>query len=912
MFLGPLAAQVFPWRALAVLTVFLVVWWWGNHGETTGGVFAVKALKDAEIVGTFPTSVTQKRCWFMEQIHPGNKGLNIAVRWELRGPVTGDEVEAAFQQIVDRHESLRTQFTERDGEPVQEVVASVDFRISRVDLRGIPPEDRDERIRRIAIEHAEEPFDLGKPCLLRVAMIKIEPERAGLLIAVHNSVFDGYSIGVLGHELGTILQARAEGKAPDLPELALQYGDFAMWLTDYEASGAMDEEKQYWIKTLEGMRYFELPSDRPRIAAEPDNRSYAVDLPPDFETRLAEAARTLETSVFTLGTAAFSIALERFSGRSDVSFAVQVAGRNEVDLEPLIGIFTNPIVLRFDVRAGGSLNDHVRAARDVVNGALAHQTLPFDKLVQTLNPPRDPLRIPLVSVMFNLQRAFLKERRYGPVELVSVQSHSPGTLYDLNVNIVGRNSGWRMVMDYSARLFDQPTIERLSDLMLEVVDTLIHRPETGIAELAPAALAVSDAPGLHAGAPAEPGESAAMNADQGTTDTGATERPAPLLLESGNASDTKSRLAAIWSDVLALPADRVDANFFDLGGYSALALRMLARVSEQFSYRPSLHAFLADPSLGGLASLLDARSTAQATATPEVQAASGQPASPAPVGQSEIWELAELRPGSDTAPVLLTVNQPFMYQSLARELGSDCVVANIGINDTAQLAALARSGFDAAIGDAVGMVRARYGGRALMLCGLCVDGRVALGLAQGLQAKGDKITSLAMIDSWAPGAIRAFSGLARWRDRWRIRLRRLRYYLSLRRRGEIMTLDLLRQNDLVARVLSALRLAPRKGEVETLVDDVVDEFVSQTREYAFDPYDGEVLLFVTRSQGMVPRDGVLGWSKLFSPDVSVYPVNGWHGDALMRSGFERISGVLDAKARRLAKREPDGDEGHAG
>ena len=828
----------------------------------------MKTSSASEITGTFPTSITQKRAWFMEQIHPGNRGLNIAVRWELRGPASSAAVEAAFQKIVDRHEVFRTRFVERDGEPVQEVLAHVDFRLNLLDIRNVPAADREQKIRQIAIEYAEEPFDLGKAGLIRVAMVQVEAQRAALLISVHNSVFDGYSIGVLGHELGTFLEAGETGKPAVLPELVLQYGDFALWQADYEASGGFADEEAYWTRTLDGMRYFELLSDRPRTAQEPEGRSFAADLPDDFETRLARTAKALETSVFALGTAAFSVALERFSGRQDVSFAVQVAGRNDVDLEPLIGIFTNPIVLRFAVDPGATLSDHARATRDIVNGALAHQMLPFDRLVQVLNPPRDPLRIPLVSIMFNLQRAFLKERSYGAVELVSVPSHSPGTLYDLNVNIVGRNSGWRLVIDYNAHLFDEATIRLLSDILLDVLDGLMHRDGTAIGTIRSAVQKSAPRP-----APAPFREAAAP--------------AAPAVPAPAKPLDAAASLRQIWSDVLGLPPDRVEGNFFDLGGYSVLALRMLAKVGERFDQRPSLHAFLGDPTIEGLAGLLDLAET-PAIAAPVPEAPRGP-----------IWELVELRKSSAAAPVLITVNQPFMFQSLARNMASDCAVANLSVPGNDQLKTLETVGLDSGVDDALETVLARYAGRPMMFCGLCVDGRVGLRLAQRLRENGQETALVAMIDSWAPGAIKAFSRFARWRNRWRIRARRIRYYLGLRRKGEIGWADVLRKNDLAAQFLARYSDRPPRDETEVLVDATVDVLVAQTTGYQFDPYDGEVALFVTRSQAMLPRDGVMGWSKLLSADTAVYPVNGWHGDSLMRSGFDRIMGVLDAKAQRL-------------
>ena len=829
----------------------------------------MRDLSEVEAISTFPTSIGQKRCWFMEQIHPGNRGLNLAVRWELRGPATSEMVQSAFNRIIARHEILRTRFAELDGEPVQEVVDHVDFKLDLVDVRTLDKKSCADRITAIAIEHAEQPFDLGTACLLRVVMIRKSTDRAELLIAVHNAVFDGYSIGVLGHELGQILDASIRGVEPELPDLCLQYGDYAQWLQDYENSGALAEEEAYWTETLRGAPYFELPADRSRTAGEVKTAACIRALPADFEDRLAVAAKSLGTSVFALGTAAFSAALGLYSGTRDLSFAVQVAGRMDVDLEPLIGIFTNPLVLRFDVDETATLGRHAEATRDIVNGALAHQMLPFDKLVQVINPVRDPLRIPLVSIMFNLQKAFLKEGSYGDIELVSVPSHSPATLYDLSVNIVGRNAGWRLMIDYNSNLFDAASIEVFSNLLVDVFARITEAPDTRLSDI-----------------PAR-GEAVLLSSDHRVVEP---EAVTPIATKSGGAFDGHEDLRALWAELLVLPPEQImaDGNFFDLGGHSVLALRMLARVGQIFGTRPSLYAFLNAPTLCGLGELLQPeKKPAQAKRTK-------------PLAPSGIWDLIELRSGSDLAPVLLTVNQPFMYHALAREMGVDCTVANLGVPDKAALSRLRESGFDPAIAAATQVVRARYGDRPLLLCGLCVDGRVALRLAQTLQADGSQVASVAMIDTWAPGAVKAFSGMALMRDRWRIRLRRLRYYLGLRARGDIMWRDVFSQNSFVAGTLRRLGLLAKRGDVEVLVDATVDCLVSQTRRYSFKPYDGEVALFVTSSQGLVPHDGVLGWSGKLARDVAVYPVNGWHGDALTRSGFDRVFGVLEEKVKRLS------------
>lgn len=920
-----------------------------------------------EIVSRFPASVAQERCWVMEQMHPGNKGLNLAIRWELRGTAPAALVEDAFQRIVDRHEILRTRFAERDGQIWQEVVDHAAFRLTQFDLRQVPEPDQEARIHAIAVEHSAERFDLAQPLLFRVAMVRQAPERATLLVSVHNSVFDGFSIGVTGTEFGTILAALIEGREPELPDLPLHYGDYALWLRDFAQSPAMAEEESYWCNHLKDMRYFEVPGARPRRAGAPELASFILPMPASFNSAIEAASRRLGVSVFSLGTAAVAAALARFTGQGEVSFAFQDSGRDDVDLEPLIGVFTNPLVLRLPVSGTQSLVDLAQSTRATIEEALANRHLPFDRLVQKLNPPRDPLRIPLVSIMFNLQRVFLVERSYGPFEMVSVPSHSPGTMYDLHINLIGRKTGWKLLVDYNKALFDEGQIAEFSRLYIEALRRMTEAPESPVAELPlnqgaarPDAVLPSDG-GMAAavseqiGAPAQatPGPKADPAAE--TTASRAAEvfaarspdraheplaSPLPAAFAPDESEDFRA-LRHIWAELLGLPPEKVSGDFFDLGGYSVLALRMLAKLGERFGTRPSLYQFLADPTLTGVAALVGietpkagARPTepigqAQALAKPPAQPAPMASASPAPgtappesapplaqrkaeradpanqvsaapsrapSAEAPLWSLFELRRAKAGAPVLLTINQTFLYQAVSRDIAAEAVVANLVLPDAKALARQEALGFDRAMELAADQVLARYSERPLLLCGLCVDGRLAMRLAQILSARGHQPACVAMIDTWAPGETAAMSALSRFGDRWITRAKRAAHYLGLTLRGKLSVRDFFGQFRLT-RALTGYREA--EPEMAKLVADTVDQLVRQTRRYSFAPYDGAVILFTTDAQHAMGRDGVLGWSRLLAADLVHHPVSGWHGDAVARSGFDRIALVLDARLRRL-------------
>jgi len=362
-----------------------------------------------EIIARFPLSTTQQRCWFLDQMQPGNPALNVAVRWEVTGTLREADLEQAFQTVINRHEILRTRFVEVDGVPEQQVVEQVMFKLDVIDLRTIHQADQEHRLEEVALDFSDKRFDLSQPGLIRAALIKLAADKAMLVYVVHQTCFDGFSIRVLGQELGTAAAAIAKGQSPDLPDLPLQYGDYSLWQGDYLASGVLAEETAYWLKTLDNLTYFEVPPDKPR----PGVKSTKVDhvfriLPADFGENLEKTAKRLGVSTFTFGTAIFSACLARVTGERDILFGTQIAGRLDTDLEGLIGVFINNMVLRFDADLSKSVTDHVASAKTVVEGALSHQTMPFNVLVERLNPRRDPSRTPLNTLRADDGRGYTR------------------------------------------------------------------------------------------------------------------------------------------------------------------------------------------------------------------------------------------------------------------------------------------------------------------------------------------------------------------------------------------------------------------------------------------------------------------------------------------------------------------------
>ena len=295
----------------------------------------------------FPCSSSQQRCWFIHSLSPGGSVLNVALRWEITGRFDASTIEQAFQTIINRHEILRTRFVEKDGEPVQEVARVIDFHLGVVDLTDIPEARQRDEAMALGHREAQLAFDIGQLPPIRVTLLRLSADHAVLLVTVHQIVFDGWSIRILAQEFGAIAAALDAKRPHGLPEPLLQYGDYCLWQKEYFASGSFEAETAYWKNKLAGAPYFEIVPDYER----PGQLTYggeilAAILPPELGAKLEEAARKRNLTLFSFGCAVTALMLHRYSGVTDVSFGTQIAGRDEVDLENLIGIFLNNLVMK--------------------------------------------------------------------------------------------------------------------------------------------------------------------------------------------------------------------------------------------------------------------------------------------------------------------------------------------------------------------------------------------------------------------------------------------------------------------------------------------------------------------------------------------------------------------------------------
>ena len=356
--------------------------------------------------GNLPLSFAQQRLWFLDRLLPNKAAYNIPTVWRLRGQLDALALERSLNELVARHETLRTRFVLSGDAPVQVIEPPSAVALPITDLSAMPQAEREARARQITDTEARQPFDLEAGPLLRAQLLRLAAEEHLLLLNVHHIVSDGWSMGVLWRELSSGYNAFVSGHAPDLPRLPIQYADYAVWQREWLQGEVLEGQLAYWKEKLADLSTLELPTDRPR----PPVPSYqgahlTFDLPAPLTQALKELGRREGATLFMTLLAAFQVLLHRYSGQEDIAVGTPIAGRGRTELEGLIGFFVNTLVLRSDLAGNPAFTELLARVRETALGAYTHQDLPFEKLVEELSPSRDISRNPLFQVMFVLQNA---------------------------------------------------------------------------------------------------------------------------------------------------------------------------------------------------------------------------------------------------------------------------------------------------------------------------------------------------------------------------------------------------------------------------------------------------------------------------------------------------------------------------
>ncbi|MCP4654206.1 MAG: amino acid adenylation domain-containing protein, partial [bacterium] len=432
-----------------------------------------------------PLSFAQQRLWFLDRFEPGSALSNHPATLRLTGHLDPEALGRALSEIVRRHEVLRTRFETVEGKPVQVIRPASAVPLPMLDLSRLGDPQRRAEARRLALDEARRPFDLAQGPVLRVRLLRSTPQEHTLLVTVHHIAFDDGSLEVFLHELAALYPALSAGRSPGLPELPVQYADFATWQRQWPAE-LRERQLAYWRGELAGLPVLELPGDRPRPAVQSLRATtQPLSLPAQLGRRLPELSAQHGTTLCLTLLSAFQVLLARTSGQSQLAVGLPVDGRDRPELEALVGLFTNTLVLRGDLWDDPSFVEHLARVRERSLAACAHHELPFELLVEELEPERNLSQNPVVQVLFVLRRnPFAPLRELAPGLGLEVAGVATGTaLYELTLALEEDGDELRGVLEYNPDLYDATTLRRMADHFRILLAGVASAPQRRLSEL---------------------------------------------------------------------------------------------------------------------------------------------------------------------------------------------------------------------------------------------------------------------------------------------------------------------------------------------------------------------------------------------------------------------------------------------
>ncbi|MHC4617196.1 MAG: non-ribosomal peptide synthetase [Planctomycetota bacterium] len=434
--------------------------------------------------GQAELSFAQQRLWFLDQLVPGNPFYNIplAIRYEIWLNI--EAFERAIHELIQRHESLRTTFIANDGNPLQVIASRLTIPLPVYDLRGMPEHAREAEALRLASDEASKPFDLADGPLIRTSLIQMGSADFIFLLTLHHIIADGWSLDVFARELSSSYRALASGQPSPLEELPIQYADYAVWQRALMQGEMLEKQLAYWKEQLADLPLFELPADHPRPPI-PSFRGdqHEVELPLPLVDRLKDLSVQSGTTLFMTLMAAFTAVLYRYTDQEDVVLGAPIAGRNRTELENLIGFFVNTLVLRIDHSGNPTFRQLLKRVREVTLGAIAHQELPFEKVVEELRPSHDLSRNPLCQVAFQLFNTPVANQGREANRTNTLLVKRGTSVFDLLLSLWEDGDGLAGRCEYSTDLFDAATIGRLLNHYKLVLEEVASNPDRRISEL---------------------------------------------------------------------------------------------------------------------------------------------------------------------------------------------------------------------------------------------------------------------------------------------------------------------------------------------------------------------------------------------------------------------------------------------
>jgi amino acid adenylation domain-containing protein len=435
--------------------------------------------------GASPLSFAQERLWFLDQVGLVGAGYNVPMALKLEGKLNVEALERSFAELIRRHETLRTRFEVVAGTPIQVIDPPTDFHLERLDLTALEEDDRGHGLRNLIDQAAYRRFDLANESLLRISLLRVAAEEHVLLLTLHHIISDGWSLSVLRRELSTLYNAYSQGRLSPLPELPVQYADYAMWQRQWLSGEELSNQLQYWRERLSGSPpQLDLPADRPRPAVA-SFKGAAVHFKLSMQLRqaLEALARQEGATAFMVLLAAYQVLLCRYSGQHDIVVGSVIAGRTHAQSEGLIGFFVNTLVLRSDLSDKPGFRRLLGRVMEATLGAYAHQDLPFEKLVTELRPERTLSQQPLFQTALVWQNYPRDELELSGLKWTEMRAEHVTSLFDLTLHLFQVPEGLHGVFEYATDLFNADSIERMIANFSKLLESIVLNPECSIDRL---------------------------------------------------------------------------------------------------------------------------------------------------------------------------------------------------------------------------------------------------------------------------------------------------------------------------------------------------------------------------------------------------------------------------------------------
>ncbi len=844
---------------------------WGAAGNLkrlhAAALPLVRVARDAPL----PLSFAEERLWFLSQSQAASPAYNVPLAWRITGILDVAALQESLKAIIQRHETLRTSFPTIEGQPVAVIASSGDFSLRIEDLGTASDAASEQDVMDRARMEARHPFDLDRGPLLRAVLFGWAPETYLLVLTVHQIVFDGWSILLFNRELAENYRAITEGRPPKLPELSIQYVDFAQWQRTFLQGDVLEDGTSYWSNALcVGYAPLRLPGSSPTAPHTGPAVKRPWALPKDLTTALKRFAQTEHATEFMVFVSALQALLHAYTHSEDIIVFASCAARNRPELRDMIGLVANVLPLRIDLAGNPSFRELLQRVRGVILDAFAHQELPFARIIEFLTPIGNHRHDSLFQVMVVYQNAPVSAQILPHLTLSPVDDIDNGAArFPLLFDIADTKDGLRGSVKYRPDILPETTADRLLKDFRFALETVLANPNTPIAALQISPAQTSD-PGVPLdAAPSRPNEPAAFVAPRDTLER---------------------QLVNVWEDLLQTSPVGVRDNFLDLGGDSFAAVRLLLEVEALTGRRLPLVTLLEAPTIEQLAAIL--RND----------------------GWTPRWSsLVPIRPGGSRPPFYCfhgVGGNILEFEQIGRYLNPDQPLYGLQAQGLDGRSPRHKTVEEMAT-HYVTEIRELQPRGPYYLGGSSFGGMVAYQAAQQLLALGETVGALVLFDTHAPGFPKYLPSTTAFRKTFG----RLRFRLGLHvsnilasthgQKWEYVQTKAVRlKNQIHAKARRRYRNLADHFALPRNIRDVQKAGASANRTYLPKPYPAKMtLLRATEQPYDIYPDRTNGWSDLAIGGLEILDIPGHHGSIMRQPRVPILARTLDACLEKAQARE---------